>query len=131
MGLFSLGKTVHLQLRLIPYKIYDMSDNKKHLFQKGQSGNPAGRPKGSKNKASIELRKAFEELQARNFVHIEGWLQDVAEEDKAKAVELYLKMTEYIMPKLARTENVHEVDEDSVTGFQINIVRKEDSEDKK
>jgi hypothetical protein len=131
VGLFSLGKTVHLQLRLIHYKIYDMSDNKKHLFQKGESGNPAGRPKGSKNKASVELRKGFEALAQSNIPQVQGWLDEVAEENPEKALDLFLKMAEYVTPKLARTENVHEVDEDSVTGFQINIVRKEDSEDKK
>jgi hypothetical protein len=108
-----------------------MSDNKKHLFQKGQSGNPAGRPKGSKNKASVELRKGFEALAHSNIAQVQDWLDRVAEDNPEKAADLFLKMAEFVTPKLARTENVHEVDEDSVTGFQINIVRKEDSEDKK
>lgn len=106
-------------------------DNKKHLFQKGQSGNPAGRPKGSKNKASVELRKGFEALAQSNIPQVQGWLDEVAQESPEKALDLFLKMAEYVTPKLARTENVHEVDEDSVTGFSINVIRREDSEDNK
>ncbi len=30
-------------------------------FQKGQSGNPAGRPRGSRNKASIRLQEMLEQ----------------------------------------------------------------------
>lgn len=35
------------------------NEGKKHLFQPGQSGNPAGRPAGSKNKTTI-LKQAIE-----------------------------------------------------------------------
>ena len=38
-----------------------MTDNKKHLFQKGTSGNPAGRPKGSVNKYTELSRELLSE----------------------------------------------------------------------
>lgn len=102
-----------------------MSDEKKHLFKKGQSGNPAGRPVGSKNRASVELRKGFELLAQHNIYEVQGWLDAVAQDDPAKALTIYLQLAEFVTPKLARTENVHEIDEDSVQGFSINVVRRE------
>jgi hypothetical protein len=38
-----------------------MTDKKKHLFQKGTSGNPAGRPKGSVNKYTELSRELLSE----------------------------------------------------------------------
>lgn len=95
-------------------------------WKKGQSGNPAGRPKGSKNKVQSELRWAFTELQERQFENVEKWLAETAAEDPAKALDLYLKMTEYIMPKLARTENVHEVDDKTISQINIEIKKSKD-----
>lgn len=41
-------------------------------YSKGQSGNPAGRPKGSKNKAGAELRLKIGEFLNSNFSTLEA-----------------------------------------------------------
>ena len=42
---------------------------------------------------------------AENNVHkLEEWLTRVAEGDPAKAADIYIKVLEYHVPKLARTE---------------------------
>jgi hypothetical protein len=35
---------------------------------------------------------------------VEGWIREVAETDPARAAELVLRLAEYFVPKLARTE---------------------------
>jgi hypothetical protein len=57
-------------------------------FTKGQSGNPAGRPAGAKDKTTKEIREAFQSLEA------------TAKKDPAKALDFMLKLSEYTVPKL-------------------------------
>ena len=74
------------------------------MFQPGQSGNPAGRPKGAKNRITEELREAFAMLLENNLEQYEVWLAQVAAQDPAKALDLALRMSERFVPTLARQE---------------------------
>ena len=74
------------------------------MFQPGESGNPNGRPKGTKNKNTQQIREAYQLLTEQNLDNMNRWLQQTAHEDPAKAMDLMLKLSEYIIPKLARTE---------------------------
>ena len=56
------------------------ADNiKKHEFKKGQSGNPKGRPVGSKNRSTI-VKKWLETVQ-KSKNQISGELEDLSQED--------------------------------------------------
>jgi len=74
------------------------------MFKPGQSGNPNGRPKGSGNIATAQIKKAYQELLEGNLENMNGWLARMASEDEGKALDFMLKLSEYILPKLARTE---------------------------
>lgn len=74
------------------------------MFEPGQSGNPAGRPKGSKNKATQHIREAYQKLTEDNLEKMSIWISQVASEDPAKAMDIMIRLSEYILPKLARTE---------------------------
>lgn len=82
------------------------------MFQKGQSGNPNGRKPGSKNKATKEIREAYQKLTEDNLENMNRWLLQVSHEDPAKAMDLMLRLSEYIIPKLARQEVVGNDGED-------------------
>lgn len=63
-----------------------------------------GRKVGSKNKATMELRQVIADIADRQAPKVEAWLEKVAEDDPGKALDLFLRMIEYHIPKLARTE---------------------------
>jgi len=84
-----------------------MSEKKKAgnpKWQKGVSANPHGRPVGSKNIATQQVRLAYQKLTEDNLENMTLWLQQIAAENPREAFELMLKMSEYVLPKLARTE---------------------------
>ena len=74
------------------------------MFEPGQSGNPAGRPKGSKNKITQEIREAFQLVLENKLPDLERWIQQTAQEDPAKAVDLLLKLSNRFLPELSRQE---------------------------
>lgn len=87
-------------------------------FEKGN--NLAGSRKGIPNKSTAEIRNAFQLLVEDNLDNMKVWLSDVASEDPERALEIILKMSEYIVPKLSRTEVKADITDKSIV---INLNR--------
>jgi len=66
--------------------------------------NRNGRPKGARNKTSNAIREAYQKLTEENLENMSIWLAEVAADNPEKAMDLMLRLSEYIIPKLARTE---------------------------
>ena len=71
-----------------------------------------GRPAGVGNKTTTQIKEAYQKLLEDNLDNMTLWLGKIAEKDPAKATELMLKLSEYILPKLARQEVVGNDGED-------------------
>ena len=66
----------------------------------------SGRKKGVPNKATADVRTAIALIAEKNVNKLDGWLTRIGRKDPARAMELYLRMIEYHIPKLMRTEIV-------------------------
>lgn len=70
------------------------------MFKKGKSGNPNGRPQGAKDKAQADIKEAYKSLVEGNLNNIEQWLKTVADKDPGRAIELLLRLSEFVLPKI-------------------------------
>ena len=75
-----------------------------NLYKGGPALNPHGRPKGAKNKTTENIRKAYQQLTEDNLENMTIWLSQIAAEDPKQAMEMMIKLSEYVIPKLARQE---------------------------
>jgi len=63
-----------------------------------------GRKKGVPNRATADVRATIALIAGRNVTLLQTWLERVGKRDPARAADLLLRMLEYHIPKLARTE---------------------------
>ena len=66
-------------------------------FKSRESGNPAGRPKGSKNRVTRELRTVLKSVVFDELERLPETLKDLPPE---KRLELLTKLLPYVMPKI-------------------------------
>ncbi len=56
--------------------------------------------KRGQSKTTLELQSSFNTILSNNVDNIDKWINDVAEKEPAKALDLILKMSSFIMPKM-------------------------------
>ena len=66
--------------------------------------NRNGRPKGSRNKTTNAIREAYQNLVEMNLENMSTWVAQIAADDPNKVMDTMIKLSEYIIPKLARQE---------------------------
>lgn len=76
-------------------------------FEKGQSGNPGGRPKGAANKVTNQLRETITAFLDENFEKVK---KDFAKLTPAMRIRMYLELLQYGVPKLQSVQIETEFD---------------------
>ena len=77
-----------------------MALNKRKKIGTGLAG--PGRPAGSPNRVTTEVREALSEIIADNVPRLQEWLDRVAKHNPKAALEIYVKLVEFVVPRLAR-----------------------------
>ena len=99
------------------------------MFEPGKSGNPNGRPVGSKNKITEEIREAFQMVLENKLPDLERWIMLTAETDPARAVDLMLKLSNRFVPELSRTEMTGKDGDDLFKSLKFNFGTEPEEED--
>jgi len=68
----------------------------------------SGKKKGTENKATKDIKEAYRQLIEKNLDNMTKWLETIAYKDPAKAINIISELSEYVIPKLARSEHVGE-----------------------
>lgn len=79
----------------------------------------AGRPKGVPNKTTTQIREAYQMLVEKNIDNIDLWINQIAEKDPKGAVDIIIKLSEYVLPRLARQELVGKDNEDLFKNIKL------------
>jgi DNA-binding MurR/RpiR family transcriptional regulator len=79
-----------------------------------------GREKGTPNKDTKDIRKVYSKLLEDNESKLQSLFNQVAEKNPQKAIELILKMSEFVLPKLRSTELIQ--DTDPIRKIKIEII---------
>jgi hypothetical protein len=72
-------------------------------FEKGHK-RYGGKIKGQPNKVTTQFKEALNNLLETAAPSMVEWLEKIAEDDPARALDLVSKLAEYVHPKLARSE---------------------------
>lgn len=90
-------------------------------FQKGHKL-AKGRPVGALNRSSEQMKLTLARAVNNTLDTITKDLEEIKKKDPEKAIDLALKLMEYVMPKLSRTEMKAEI-EQRIQSINVNITR--------
>jgi predicted component of type VI protein secretion system len=81
-----------------------------------------GRPKGALNRSTEEMKLTIARAVNNTLNTISSDLEAIKKKDPERAIELALKLMEYSLPKLSRTEMRAEIDQ-RIHQIQVNITQ--------
>ena len=83
------------------------------LFKPGEGG----RPKGTKNKSPKLIREAITKVIEGKADKLDEWIDEIADQGiygRVKAIELIIKLAEFVLPKLSKNQISAEVTNQTV-----------------
>ena len=73
-------------------------------WNKGESGNPNGRPKGQGNATTEAVKAYYLDLLNGNLDNIQTWLNQTASVDPKGALDFLIKLSPFVIPKKTETD---------------------------
>ena len=92
------------------------------MFEKGNKLGK-GRPAGALNRSTEQMKLTLARAANNTLNTIADDLEKIRKKDPEKAIELSLKLMEYVLPKLSRTEMKAEIDT-KIQAINVNIAHK-------
>ena len=92
------------------------------MFEKGNKLGK-GRPAGALNRSTEQMKLTLARAANNTLNTIADDLEKIRKKDPEKAIELSLKLMEYVLPKLSRTEMKAEIDT-RIQAINVNIAQK-------
>ena len=92
------------------------------MFEKGNKLGK-GRPAGALNRSTEQMKLTLARAANNTLNTIAEDLEKIRKKDPEKAIELSLKLMEYVLPKLSRTEMKAEIDT-RIQAINVNITQK-------
>lgn len=74
------------------------------MTTKGGKRKGSGRPKGTPNKMTKDLRDFFKSFLDKNTDKVQSLFDQVAKDNPSKALDIFFKVSEYIVPRLRQIE---------------------------
>ena len=90
-------------------------------FEKGNKI-AKGRPPGALNRSTEEMKLTIARAVNNTLNTISKDLEEIKKRDPEKAIDLALKLMEYSLPKLSRTEMRAEIDQ-RIQSISVNITK--------
>jgi uncharacterized protein YeeX (DUF496 family) len=92
-------------------------------FVKGDNRiNKGGRPVGAVNRSTEQMKLTLARAANKTLDTISEDLEKIRKDNPEKAIELALKLMEYVMPKLSRTEMKAEINQ-KIQQISVNVNR--------
>ena len=85
--------------------------------------NRAGRPVGALNRSTEQMKLNLARATNNTLNYLSEDLEKIRKKDPERAIELALKLMEYTLPKLSRTEVKAEI-EQKIQQISVNITQK-------
>ena len=82
-----------------------------------------GRPKGALNRSTEEMKLTLARATNNVLSTLNKDLEDIKKKDPARAIELAMKLMEFTLPKLSRTEMKAEIDQ-RIHQISVNVTQK-------
>jgi len=79
-----------------------MKSNTNTKFKPGQSGNPKGRPRGAKNRNTVELKEAISTIIDDELKKAQKYLTQISPKER---LDFIVRLLPYILPKISQIEH--------------------------